>query len=631
MAEEPTVIKKKTKKAFVPGSGFTRRLDETARSISEYSFDAPEKGEAVESFNSTTVHSMNVSIAHTEDNEGNVENNFQKSDTFNQAAEAEQVASEHVEDNEKVDTQEINSEEIDNSKLAHEHPEGKEVDGCENVDGEEVEVEETTTHDQKTEDICSGEKEREPLSELLEEERLLLEKQADLQTRKRAIISSITTLLEEQSFLCEQEKFDEAEQVDSLICCKRSALFDLNKELGSMIPTELGRVRSLISETQKSLLTVLGNQIIDEKGTFEVEAETIQQSLEELRERMQMVQRVEEMFEPRQAQLEERRLVLNERKSLIEEEIDKETGTAAEEKRKAEVRYEELEVLVNELQAKLADAMAERSECAKIISASELREKTVRVQFGEAIDELEHEEEELTRECDELMEEKISAGGGKPSEIEAVIQELERTQINQNTLFDEKLVELNRDRTELQALECLYAEWERETKVSQNPVFDLRSKLVDASEYAQLIADQVPLAETELAAFKTKVQSLRERIPKLEAEKKEAIANRDFKGAKELAMELSETVSQIDSADSKLESLKNHVKTNRAELKIARELEACVEEELIDLEKNLEDRMQGLGEKYIEKIDQLVPSIKTVSVLTSLEAFRQTITVLLSK
>ena len=117
----------------------------------------------------------------------------------------------------------------------------------------------------------------------------------------------------------------------------------------------------------------------------------------------------------------------------------------------------------------------------------------------------------------------------------------------------------------------------------------------------------------------------KDRLPQLEAEKKEAIASRDFRGAKELASEISETMAEIDSADSKLAILRSCVKTGRSDLVTARQLEDSLAMELQEAETAATISMNELTSAIAQSLDESIESIVSASVRGILETFRASI------
>jgi hypothetical protein len=460
------------------------------------------------------------------------------------------------------------------------------------------------------------------LLRLLAQESTLISEELKLRDSKSQLLQTISMLLEKQTQLCEKELYDEAESVDAEITEKRVELFGLNKVLGADIPRQLLEVRERIQELQDHVVFTTQLRVSGEKLRITKSREERIEKLEKLKSKLKIFRQVDEKFNQQQNDLEQRRSELRERKIEIEIAIDEESINAASEKAEAEERYTQLDELVNELQRQLAEAMEQRSECAKIISASDLKLNSVRVKFGERLEEQAKQEEELENNSFELREQKLVEGGGDACVLESEIVELEQLEDSSGPL-DELEIEFQ----DYSSLRGVVSGWAQRVGEIESSVLALRTQLVEAGEYTQLVFDQLASAEFAVKSFKSDALAKRAKLPDLEAEKKEAIANRDFKGAKELALEIAEISAEVETAAARLEALKQSVKPARADLATARQLEESVTAQLEQAEEKMINSLKDLASEQMGVVEQAIADVKTPAVVEGLEKLLEIIKV----
>jgi hypothetical protein len=624
----PVVIKKKTKKAFVPGAGVR---DHAPRSYSEASDrEMTRSTTEIETVTHTSpAEEVGVIGELTSPPEDTTESQ-KHTNSVEETREGEvhrRAAEETVEVETGPSLAEARENIETNTYTAEERGEILAPSYQTEETGEPEHPADPTGTRLNKEDV-TADKEQNPLSNESEITAVfscesLVSRERELRESKAQICAEIAALVSEQSRLCENEAFDEAELLEAQIQEKRESLFEVVYDLGSVLPQEMEKLKLEQLEREERMLTTLRSQIATEEEKTRLFRESTSQRIAELRERLAVVIKVDEKFNQQQLDIDSRKVEISNKRSEIDSLIDDQCAEISAEKTAAEQRYEELDALIEDLQKQLAQAMEQRSECARTISGNELKLRTVQVQFADQLEELEFEESTVNELVDELKAMKEAEGGGDAAALGADLMELEQLEEASEQEGKEKLKNLSSLLQDLEKFNQVRIAFEEEKEKILCHVYTLRRQLVESSEYTKLISDQLRTAESSVEVFKKKVAEMKERLPILEAEKKDAIASRDFKGAKELASEISEMMAEIDNADTRLSALRSGVKSGRAELGVARQLEETLEKELEEAEKSSDEIFSHLIQKTIKPIDDILESVESESIRQSFLSFKE--------
>ena len=377
-----------------------------------------------------------------------------------------------------------------------------------------------------------------------------------------------------QNEFCEAEDFDQADALNEQIDENRSLLVDISKELFVDIPKLFSESRKEEKKICEEIISLDNDKLEEiEKMRNELVAEYEAKKVS-LESRVEQFVVIDNQFSQREEDINCRKKVLVERKSEVEDLIEEESRLLEKEKEIAQTEYDRLDALILDLQAQLAAAMEARSECAMTISGSDLKLKNIRAKFCDIIEELEEEEQMITEEVGELLEEKISAGGGDANRVR---DELE----NACKIHEEKMKQIEGEEKELSARReefglfvSALTELHDATSAASRDAADLRTSYVDACEYCRFLAESVKEIETEISLFKQSLISAREtELPALEAAKKAAVMNRAFREAKEIAEEIKKISDDLTMANEKQTLLKNKLSDARRDLAEARAIE----------------------------------------------------------
>ena len=406
---------------------------------------------------------------------------------------------------------------------------------------------------------------RSTLQSLLDRETFLHEDSGRLTDERVVLQAQIAALVSMQNAFCDEENFDEADRVDRELAQVREALFEVDQQLLLELPRDLERVQTLISEHLVSILAEEQKQLQASESEATRRKETLRAREVELEVAILKSEKIDIDFAALETSIEEKSGVVAENTARVEARILEETESVEIERRDAEQMCIELDAQVADLQRQLATAMEERSECAKIISAASLQLGSVRSQFREELEGLEADMAAVDAERLSVVEKKLALGGGRTAEL---ISEMETVQAelsmpNAHSVQIDQLAEQEKCMQSRNAhLAALHA--------ASAAVRPLRADLVDAGDLVRLLGESLSNCEIELDRFKSKLVKMKDELPGLESEKQSAIAGRAFREAKELTEQIKQFNEQLAAAESTVATLKRGVGKARKDW-----LEAC--------------------------------------------------------
>ena len=429
---------------------------------------------------------------------------------------------------------------------------------------------------------------------------------ACMQEEKRVVASELKALLTEEAELCEAERFDEAEIIESRIQGLADRLALLDSQICRSQPAAIRAARRRLEQLRADALAQRQAELASVVSESDCMRARFESQLDELQTRLAAVRKVDEMFAVEDAAVRERREALAVAKAALEEEIATESGEAAGEKARAEAEAAALDLRIAELQRELAEAMAQRSECAMVVSANELRLSTVRkVHFANELEELADRQRELEEEEARLADKKASSGGGDLNAIQDEISDLVKLRSEAEAVCVSRVDLLRREVDELSLISEMESRWSLERERAESLVLPLREKLLAAYEMSQLVTEAARAAEAEMAGLKARVTRLKLRVPELEAEKREAIAARSFKEAKDLASELKEASDELDASEERLGRLRAAAKAARAEVALANATVSARREELAVAEAEWAGALECLRERIQTELAEI--------------------------
>ena len=545
----PLLVKKKTKKAFVPGfaddakshhSGVSSIAQSPARRFQQDDITDPNK----------------EAVARVEINEQDVEEHI--STPKDQVSEI--IVTPHGEVEEDVES---HQGDLDCGFSQHKSYEDEVKEDV--IVASEISQE---TNDAGVKDvIVSSESQGELLQDRVGESEIieLSKREMELKTEKTILHFRLNELESKQSDLCSSELFEEAELVESEISLVRASLYDLNCELFYTIPNRIAELDAQIlagRNTEVMETAGLVARLVEERDGRKLELETARESL---LANLEKIKQVDLLFREKDLELEARENELEEKADLIEHEISEQSAQIELEKSQAETEYLRLDAVVQDLQNQLALAVSQRSECSVIISGNDLKLKNIRVQFSRQLDELDEDMAGLREAKESVVRDKRAQGGGDLGEAEKLIADVDEEIESISNQKDE----INEMERRIENFEFFFSEkkvWKSKLEILKAEIEPVRKSSMEACELTNLLKEGYRDSERKLDTFRARISALRHKVPELEAEKKAAIADRAFKEAKELSNDLKSVIEEIEGSEAQLNELKQVLKSNRSEL-----------------------------------------------------------------
>ena len=422
-------------------------------------------------------------------------------------------------------------------------------------------------------------------NEVIEESRrkkVLANRQHDLMLKQTNLMERINNLESQQNELCGFERFEEAESIDSEISLLRESLLELNNEYYVEIPCQISDINSRIETLTKTAIAEKNAQVVQILGKINGKTQELETARESLLKDLVRAREIDGKFRDRDSALIEQEIDLMKRSDEIEEKILHESKAIEAENFEAESKISELDSLISDLQKQLSEAINKRSEYAISLSGNQLKLRSIRVQFSTQLEELEDDRARFEESKCELIALKSSEGGGNVENLEEQLQRLESEL--ESVKNSDQTNHIEKEISDMTLLLDRQGKWEAELTEIKASIDPARTALIEASQLTSFLNDTYKQSEAQLDNFRTRIRLLEEKVPLMEAEKAAAIADRAFKEAKELSVELKSITEEISRAESRLSDLKKAVKANRSELNKA----ICAESESKETLKNLE-------------------------------------------
>jgi hypothetical protein len=447
----------------------------------------------------------------------------------------------------------------------------------------------------------------------------LTQQLAELRIQKETASDELEAFLNEQTVLCENERFEEAELLDIEIQRVRDDLFDLNSMILESVPTKLRDAKSQLRAMHVTQLDLQRSMLAERKTQLESANAEMDEACQSLSHRLATIEEVDTQFVARDEDLKAKEAILAAKRQEVDSAILAESEKVVADKARAEKESAALEIRIEELQRELAQAMADRSQCAMIISASDLRLSTIRnVEFARDLEELAEMEAEVSAATAALTEEKSVLGGGHFASVELELETLETERVAVLAAAESEVADLTKEVNDWGILVTLDRENSEFYATIDAQLAPLTKTYLEASEYCLFMAETTKSAESQTDTFKSRVAAMKAGLPALEAAKREAVANRSFKEAKELAAELKDITEELEAAEQTLNELKSKARSARADLAAADAVAESALHEWRAAELETSAAISEFEKSRYEKITSLLESISSLDVRSAL-------------
>ena len=406
-----------------------------------------------------------------------------------------------------------------------------------------------------------------------EDVKALMHQQSELRKTHVSLKSRLADLVTRQDALCEEEKFEEAEALDSELRTVRDELHRINSELSISLPARLAAARAAASAQLDVLLRMKVEHLTALRDASSVEQTRFEATKKALQHRLAVAVKVDEQFAEQENDVGALREALVARQTELESRIEAESQNLISDKKSAELEYAQVDKLIGDLQTQLAEAMAKRSECAMRLSGAEMRLTSVRAQYVDELEDVEVQSAQVEAAVRALTEAKEAMGGGDKAAIEKELADLNIDAEDSQGSSMLEIAGLEADVRDFEALISAQSKWDSEFAVMVEAVSVIREQAIEASEETQMLLESLTDAEKQVDTFRAKVAEMKIRLPELEENKRVAVASRAYKDAKELTAEIKDIADQVDGAEAKLTELRASAKSARVVLQSATKTE----------------------------------------------------------
>ena len=406
-----------------------------------------------------------------------------------------------------------------------------------------------------------------------EDVKALIHQQTELRKTHVSLKSRLADLVTRQDALCEEEKFEEAEALDSELRAVRDELHRINSELSISLPARLAAARAAASAQLDVLLRMKVEHLTALRDASSVEQTRFEATKKALQHRLAVAVKVDEQFAEQENDVGALREALVARQTELESRIEAESQNLISDKKSAELEYAQVDKLIGDLQTQLAEAMAKRSECAMRLSGAEMRLTSVRAQYVDELEDVEVQSAQVEAAVRALTEAKEAMGGGDKAAIEKELADLNIDAEDSQGSSMLEIAGLEADVRDFEALISAQSKWDSEFAVMVEAVSVIREQAIEASEETQMLLESLTDAEKQVDTFRAKVAEMKIRLPELEENKRVAVASRAYKDAKELTAEIKDIADQVDGAEAKLTELRASAKSARVVLQSATKTE----------------------------------------------------------
>jgi hypothetical protein len=434
----------------------------------------------------------------------------------------------------------------------------------------------------------------------------LIEMESKFLAEKLKLKEDLSDLIVAQNKFCQEEKFEEADNLENKIELIKSEIFGINHELLVSIPRKVSSFREQRLEKIVGVKASLEREYKEAKTAHEKQECSSLKTIKELKSSLDLSRIVEEKFKDDRLNVSKLRDDFEAKRKHLKEEVSVQSQEICHGKEIAQIEYEEVDQLINDLQKQLTEAMEKRSALAMKISGLEIELKSI--EFTHSANDQE-EETELIRLENELRDKIVAEGGCE--DLEKLKMELEQ--------FEESL---ESDRQREIKLEERFASRKTEIEIGIGilQVHDRKpnsvNAMIECQELYEFLREDLKNMELHLETFKDETVVLRDKkLPELEEAKRGAIQSRSFKEAKELSDEIKVIQDRLDATDVKVVEFKSKIKTARNQfneaLSARDEIMKRIDDEIETARKWEIEALHKQIFEIQEKIDQGVSSLGT--------------------
>ena len=413
-----------------------------------------------------------------------------------------------------------------------------------------------------------------PIESLLNKQKALLEDLSSQSDRALQLVSEInqknmeiSCFLQEQNKFCAEERFEEAENLEIKISNTRNILDSLIKEQ-NQIPFEKLHMKMELSEIAESIQSACENaarKLTESKQAILEEISTTQKDDIFKKERISAELKLINIENDRLSVLKEETLKsrdsVDERSRHVEEEISRSTVDLREKKESEQERLRDSDLKISELEEKLMLAKKEREEISSTIEEIDNMIRSEESAFASElallkplINSIENQERDIEMRTNLLQKEQTSL----EEKLAKIDLESEHNQKAEGDI-ETKLAYFQSIESMAHKLhgfrKILHEEHSKALQSAAKDAEAVESTTEDVSVLHATIEDK----ENEIAHFKALVADIKDRLPRLENEKKAAVLARAFKEAKDITDEIKECNLKISSVDDELSLARTHL------------------------------------------------------------------------
>ena len=455
-----------------------------------------------------------------------------------------------------------------------------------------------------------------------------LKKQSEfLESERHRFGIEISQLLERQNEYCDKEDFANADLIDTEIGKIKDLLFEVNKKLMIDTPAKMSELNSMSEAKLLAEIEKVGELVLKSNLEYEEMKNALKTKTHLLEKKFQSSKKIDENYAKDEAECSAQMEAYLVQQSELDQTILAETEQIDFERNEAIEKHDLWNEKVDKLQKELAVAMEKRSEFAMIISSAEMKLGRIHSDFSDQTEQLALIHSAVLQQKEKIRETKTQLGGGITEEVQVEIAKVSMELENSESLMSETQMEYGKKRTELLAKTKIRYSKNSQFSILIAPLRLAQSEFIEASSHVRLLSDSLKASESELSKFKSK--SLKTRLLELESDKKEAIASRSFREAKEISDEIKIVIDEIESSESVLALLRSNLSQCRCEWLAATRVEEEKAKKLFDEElrfRELAVDEQGVGESEFLKVHAIDQVVHVEPLLSDHEVCAESVT-----
>lgn len=393
----------------------------------------------------------------------------------------------------------------------------------------------------------------------------------------------------EQNSLCENERYEEADALDTTI-----------QELKATITLRLEEVSSESKKADELARTILGmakdreaiaKDVLEKVDALHKGGESNHQEINESDERRisaedtRLDSERKRMDLARQHNEKDSANIEDESKQLTQA-IDEATIDHVKARDEAEEKRSALDAEIAELEAALKMKMEERKSLQEVVDTCEVKVVQIRGKFDKQITRVQTKQRRLEENQREVEQDQL--------QVEQMAEELERDRqacAEQSTARRKRIAEVRREARSLRKLGRFLvhvvevrARWQQLLEPHQEKLNEARKHWEDSTKESAKLADSAAALETEAGKQRAQIDAIMVQLPQLEAEKKAAVSSRSFKEAGRLAEEIKRRDESRGGLEKELDGIQASLGGMREQLAASRSTEETAQAALLEAE-----------------------------------------------